>query len=65
MKRCAQCGGCFGLVRYRRQMLQFCSRTCKKLYEHGLKAKVQRHKQEWPAAFAPDKCARPSGDFAA
>jgi hypothetical protein len=36
MKRCAHCGGKFGLVRQRWFNLQFCSRRCLDLYRDKL-----------------------------
>ena len=42
MKRCAQCGGKFGLVVHRLPMLRFCSRQCKAEYERQLKEVTRR-----------------------
>ena len=44
MKRCYQCGGPFGLVRYRVAFRQLCSKRC-----------VAKHKAEMPTASSDAK----------
>jgi hypothetical protein len=34
MRRCNHCGGQLGLIVHRNRMLRFCSKACKKAYEH-------------------------------
>jgi endogenous inhibitor of DNA gyrase (YacG/DUF329 family) len=34
MKRCAQCGGKFGLIRHRWHFRQFCSAKCREKFFH-------------------------------
>jgi hypothetical protein len=36
MRRCNHCGGRLGLIVHRNWMLRFCSKACKKAYEHKL-----------------------------
>ena len=44
MKRCHQCGGKFGLVRYHVLRQAFCSRRCMDRYKKLLEAEVLRRK---------------------
>ncbi len=44
MKRCHQCGGKFGLVRYNFLRQAFCSRRCMDRYKKLLEAEVLRRK---------------------
>jgi hypothetical protein len=34
MRRCNHCNGQLGLIVHRKWMLRFCSKSCKKAYEH-------------------------------
>jgi hypothetical protein len=34
MRRCSHCGGQLGLIVHRNWTLRFCSKACKKAYEH-------------------------------
>jgi hypothetical protein len=43
-KRCCQCGGKFGLARYRFLRQYFCSRRCMERYQELLEAEVLRRK---------------------
>jgi HD superfamily phosphodiesterase len=36
MRRCNHCDGQLGLIVQRKRMLRFCSKPCKKAYEHKL-----------------------------
>jgi hypothetical protein len=36
MRRCNHCNGQLGLIVHRKWMLRFCSKSCKKAYEHKL-----------------------------
>lgn len=44
VKRCYQCGGRFGLVRYHVLRRVFCSRRCMERYKELLEAEVLRRK---------------------
>jgi hypothetical protein len=50
LKRCHQCGGKFGLVRYYYLRHPFCSRRCLERYKTPLAAEVSRRKtlSGWP-----------------
>jgi hypothetical protein len=45
-KRCAQCGGPFGLIRRRRAARQFCSLRCVDEYANGVRKAVEA-KARW------------------
>jgi hypothetical protein len=34
MRRCNQCNGQLGFIVHRKWMLRFCSKSCRKAYEH-------------------------------
>jgi hypothetical protein len=53
-KRCCQCGGKFGLVRYRFLRQYFCSRRCMERYKELLEAEVLRRKTlfSWMRRFS-------------
>jgi hypothetical protein len=54
VKRCYQCGGKFGLVRYRVLRQCFCSRRCMERYKKLLEAEVLRRKTlfSWMRRFS-------------
>jgi hypothetical protein len=41
MKRCEECGGCFGLIVYRYFARRFCKKRCKDLYLAQLRQRAQ------------------------
>ena len=49
MRRCNHCNGQLGLIVHRKWMLRFCSKSCKKAYEHKLqeerRAKLRRGRE--------------------
>jgi hypothetical protein len=49
MRRCDYCGGRLGMIVHRNWMLRFCSKLCKKAYEH--KAEEQRLAKQRHLAF--------------
>ena len=49
MRRCDYCGGRLGMIVHRNWMLRFCSKLCKKAYEH--KAEEQRRAKDRHLAF--------------
>jgi len=48
MKRCCECGGRFGLIRYRLAQRSFCSKQCRDKYRAETERKASRIK-EWTA----------------
>jgi hypothetical protein len=50
MRHCNHCHGQLGLIVHRKWMLRFCSKSCKKAYEHKLQ---RRAKLRHLAFFAP------------
>ena len=46
MKRCFQCNGRFGLIRYRHGLKHFCSKKCLNRYKSDTERKISRIK-EW------------------
>ena len=55
MRRCNYCNGQLGLIVHRKWMLRFCSKECKKAYEHQLEE--ERRKLRHLAFLAPAGCA--------
>jgi uncharacterized paraquat-inducible protein A len=51
MKRCCQCNGRFGLIRYRLAQKSFCSRQCREKYKSDSDRKISRMKA-WTAFLA-------------
>jgi hypothetical protein len=51
MKRCFQCNGRFGLIRYRRGLKHFCSKWCVNKYKADTERKISRIK-EWTEFLA-------------
>jgi hypothetical protein len=51
MKRCSQCNGRFGLIRYRLAQRSFCSKDCRDKYGADTERKVSRIK-EWTEFLA-------------
>jgi hypothetical protein len=52
MRRCNHCNGQLGLIVHRKWMLRFCSKSCKKAYEHKLQEE-HRAKLRHLAFLAP------------
>ena len=52
MRRCNHCHGQLGLIVHRKWMLRFCSKSCKKAYEHKLQ-EARRPKLRHLAFLAP------------
>jgi hypothetical protein len=52
MRRCSHCGGQLDLIVYRNWMLRFCSKACKKAYEH--KVEEERRAKHRHLAFLGD-----------
>ena len=44
MKRCDQCGGRFGLIRYRHYTFRFCSETCTKAWKRYQYERARRQR---------------------
>ena len=53
MRRCNHCNGQLGLIVHRKWMLRFCSKSCKKAYEHKLQEE-RRAKLRHLAFLAPE-----------
>ena len=51
MKRCFQCNGRFGLIRYRYGLQHFCSQRCVNKYKSDTERKISRIK-EWTVFLA-------------
>jgi hypothetical protein len=51
MKRCCQCNGRFGLIRYRLAQKCFCSKQCREKYKSDTDRKASRIKA-WTAFLA-------------
>ena len=51
MKRCFQCNGRFGLIRYRHGLKHFCSKRCVNTYKSDTERKISRIK-EWTGFLA-------------
>jgi len=51
MKRCCQCNGRFGLIRYRLAQKGFCSKQCREKYKSDMDRKASRIKA-WTAFLA-------------
>jgi hypothetical protein len=45
MKRCCQCNGRFGLVRYRAAQKSFCSKKCRDKFRADTERKISRIKK--------------------
>jgi hypothetical protein len=52
MRHCNHCHGQLGLIVHRKWMLRFCSKSCKKAYEHKLREE-SRAKLRHLAFLAP------------
>ena len=52
MRRCNHCNGQLGLIVHRKWMVRFCSKSCKKAYEHKLQEE-RRAKFRHLAFLAP------------
>jgi hypothetical protein len=43
VRRCNHCGGQLGLIMHRKWTLRFCSKKCKKAYEHKVEMQRRAH----------------------